>query len=189
MGVAEQLKDKILNLARVQDLTNEQRNLPSEALLTLLERPPSELLPSETEQLLTDIRAATQGQTLRQLYFDFGLATPPKPAGGANQLHAWLLAAHADHPEYREMRFDALPAAVKEEWQAFLSANNLKGLPAGMSLERWTANSWWTRILDEIHADIARDRKFVHLDIAELKNISLALLDARRAIDELITKG
>lgn len=184
--IAEQIGDKIqiFNALKISDGKE-----PHAALLKLLERPPSELLPAETEQLLSDIRRATEGQTLRQLYFDFGLATPPKPTGGANHLHAFLKGNYAAHPEYLEKPLADLPPAVQAHWKKYLEDKEREGLPPGMTMAHHTAKEFWERILGEIHRDLTQFKSYAHLDIAELKDVSENLLDARRKIDDLIKKG
>jgi hypothetical protein len=182
------------NPARVRDLENGantsiDNDLPAEALLKLLERPPSELLPEETEQLLSDIRKATEGQTLRQLYFDFGLATPPKPTGGANMLHAWLRQAYPDRPELIETKFTKLPEDVVAAWKKFLLERDSAGLPPGMTPDHYDANVWWTEKLREIHLEITNTQRYLNLELEELKTVSMSLLDAKRVIDDLIKKG
>ncbi|MFA7334831.1 MAG: DUF3102 domain-containing protein [Kiritimatiellia bacterium] len=193
-GVYQGLHEKLPNSARVRNLENSDnssitKDLPVDSLLKLLERPPSQLLPEETELLLTDIRQATEGQTLRQLYFDFGLATPPKPTGGANMLHAWLRKEYPGKPEYIETKFDKLPADVKEAWKKYLRERESAGLPEGMTLEHFDANTWWTNILGEIHLETTNTKRFLSLDLEELKNVSMSLLDTKRVIDETIKKG
>jgi hypothetical protein len=61
------------------------KNEGRESLCRLLDRPPSELLPEDTEKLLAELRKATKGETLHQLYWDFGLVSIDKRRGGARE--------------------------------------------------------------------------------------------------------
>ena len=185
METSNQLREKISNLSCTKDLEGKEKS--RESLIKLLDRPPSELLPNETEQLLTDIRAATKGQTLRQLWFDFGLDTPPKPVGGANHLHGFLKQAYPDHLEYLTVPLKDLPKDVVKAWEKHLEDETR--LPPGETMAHLTAKEFWERVLGEMHQDFSKFKRYAHLDIAELKDVSENLLDARRKIDELIKKG
>lgn len=189
MDVAKQIGEKIeiFNALKISDSGTQEQT--QDALVRLLQRPPSELLPEETEKLLTDIRKATEGQTLRQLYFDFGLATPPKPTGGANMLHAWLRENYPDRPELIETKFTKLPEDVVMAWKKFLLERDSAGLPPGMTPDHYDANVWWTNTLREIHLEITNTQRYLNLDLEELKTVSMSLLDAKRVIDDLIKKG
>lgn len=187
MELAEKLQTQLANLSCTKDLEGHPNLTHVLDLNKLLARPNSELLPAEMETLLTDLREATKGQTLSQLYLDFGIASLPKPTGGANHLHGFLKQAYPDHPEYLTMPLDKLPKDVQAAWKKHLEDEDR--LPEGETRAHFTAKDYWDRIMKSIHEDLSRQKFFAHLDLQELKTISEALLDAKRKIDDLIKKG
>jgi hypothetical protein len=180
LGLYTQLKSKLSNSARVRNLIDD-KSMSAESLVKLLDRPPSELMPGETETLLTDIRQATQGQTLRQLYFDFGLATAPKPTGGANHLHAFLSKHFPDHPEYLKMALRELPKEVQKAWQKHIVAE----MPSE-SVKREAAQAAWRMIVRELRQEGLDKKSYSYLTRAELEEVHGALLDVKKAISEAL---
>jgi hypothetical protein len=184
MSLAEQLKGKIVGVidksCSVQDLIGRTK---FEAIIQLLDRPPSELLPAETEKLLADIRAATEGQTLRQLYFDFGLATPPKPVGGANHLHAFLKEAYPNKPEYLEKPLDKLPKEVQAAWK-----KHLREKDPNDDTEAFLANDTWKILIRHLREECLEKKTYALLPRAMIETIYGTFIDVKRELQEVLKK-
>ncbi len=181
--LANKLKAKLLNLAHVQDLNESPESARARNLGLLLDRPPSQLLPAETETLLKDLREATKGQTLRQLYFDFGIATQPKALGGANHLRAFLREHFPDHPEYLDMPLRDLPKEVDKEWRKHL----VDSLPAARDLaERY--REIWSRLIQELREHGLDKKTYAFLKRDEIEGIYGSLIDLKKEFAEVLKK-
>lgn len=187
MELAEKLRDKLANVTHVLQTDGAFPHARVRNLVELLDRPPSELLPAEMETLLTDLREATKGETLRQLYFDFGIASLPKPTGGANHLHSFLQKAYPDHPEYLKMTLRELPKAVKTAWEKHLADEREKGDP-NHDTDKFLADQRWTRIIRELRDECLKEKSYALLTRAKMEELHGALIDCKREISEVLKK-
>ena len=130
-----------------------------------------------------------QGKSLNDLFDEYGIKKRAKPTGGANMLTAWLRRTYPSRPGLVGRKINDLPPDVIEAWEKFLRERDSAGLPAGMTPQHFAANTWWTHMLGEIHSELQQRRQFLHLNLEELKAISASLMDARRVIDDQISRG
>lgn len=181
MTIAGQLKDKIqmFNALNISEKADSQA-----ALIKLLDRPPSELLPAETEQLLKDIRQATEGQTLRQMYFDLGLASPPKPTGGANHLHSFLKKNYPGHPEYLKLTLRDLPKDVKAAWEKHLR----EAKDPNDDTEVFLATDTWETLIRHLREECLDKKSYALLPRAMIEKINGVLIDCKREFTEVLKK-
>ncbi|HRZ56003.1 MAG TPA: hypothetical protein P5525_11165 [Candidatus Paceibacterota bacterium] len=115
MQAAEKKLKDIPNLSRVKDFS--------------LGVAPHALSQEDRESLISSVRNAVEGDTIRQLYLDIGLAKLPAPKGG----HHPRSGAELTEAEKAELRKQAAAA----DWKAI-----------ELSLSRWVADHAWEHLDD-----------------------------------------
>jgi len=182
IALYEGIKDKLANSAHVRNLMNSTR---VSDLNKLLERPPSELLPEETEILLKELRQATDGNSLRQLYFDLGIVSPPKEKGGANQLHQFLREHYPDHPEYLKMSLRDLPKEIQKAWNDDFKKS---GIPVSEEFNRVSYQGLWRHLMMMLRDNALKKKTYSYLDRRELEEVHGTLIDVKKEIMEALKK-
>jgi hypothetical protein len=126
------------------------------------------------------------GRSQAELFADYNIMLrDPKKTGGANALNQWL---EQHHPKLVGTSVGRLPEKIQAEWHAWCEARNREKYGDSTKAE-CRAKQWWEHFLSEMHMERTADRRFERVDRAYLKQISAALLDLKRTIDEQLSKG
>lgn len=181
MQLYEQIQGKFFKCCTLQHLKQEAcQNDEANALRALIVKHPSQLSQSETDEMLAILRQAADRNSLRQLYFDLGIVTPPLPVGGANSLNHWL--AQNGHADLAGTPLIKLPDDVREAWRDFCHKNTA----AHHELQAGITRDAYKRILGELCNEILIKKSYGRLPRRQLEEIYEMLLECKNEIGSVL---
>ena len=146
---------------------------------------PTQVFSEQYIALTESIQKFTDGKTLTQLYFDWGIKSTAQTLGGAHVLHAFLREHYPDHPEYLKMSLRDLPKDVQQAWEKLSGAG---AVPTSEEANRRIYQYLWRNLVSSLRENGLTKKTYSYLMRDELEEVYGTLIDLKNEIMEALKK-